>query len=131
MACILSPITKAHAFTAIAIVCVILGTYFTVNYARFRTLDGVPVRYYGMYIQNPGRMKITGGRQIHFENLPTGLASYFGFHGVECDHEFPWVHLSQRPRIIGSPAIDVVEQYSSVPMSMPALFLLAVLGLAL
>ena len=30
-----------------------LGVYFAVNYAKFRTLNGIPVQYYQLYVQNP------------------------------------------------------------------------------
>jgi hypothetical protein len=73
-------------------------------------------------------MVVTGGKQIHIENIPTGLASYFGMRGATFHTSFPWIYMSRTPSVLGHPAIDVVEQYSSVPISMPALGLLALLG---
>jgi hypothetical protein len=117
-----------HALIGAAAVCITLSTYFGVNYAKFRTFEGVPVQYYNLYIQTPSRMTVTGGKQIHFENIPTGLATYFGMRGLRFDREFPWVFLCRQATLLGSPAIDVVEQFSSFPVSMPALTLLAVMG---
>jgi hypothetical protein len=120
-----------HALIAAIAVSVTVATYFGVNYAKFRTLNGVPLQYYNFYKQIPVRMQITSGRQIHIENIPTTLATYFGLHGVSFDRNFPWVFPSRDPMIVGSPAIDVVEGFSTYPTSMPALTLLAVAGCAL
>ncbi|MDB5291570.1 MAG: hypothetical protein JWL69_2811 [Phycisphaerales bacterium] len=118
-----------HAALAGAIVFTTIACYFAINYAKFRTFDGVPVRLYTQYLKNPERMKITGGRQIHPENLGTGLSSYFGLRGVEVGPEFPWVYMTVSPPVFAGAAIDVVEPTSSIPISMPALFLLACAGL--
>lgn len=107
---------------------VIIGVYLAVNYGRFGTFDGVPVRYYRMYMTNPVRMKITGGRQFHVENFASSFASYFGGRGISFRSEFPWVYMVDRAQVIGSPALDVVEPYASVPWAMPGLFLLALAG---
>ena len=95
---------------------IILSTYVGVNYVKFRTFGGVPLQYYNLYAQKPGRMQVTAGRQIHLENVPTGLATYFGMRGFQFDEQFPWVALSYRPTYIGAPAIDVVEGFSSIPV---------------
>jgi hypothetical protein len=117
-----------HALLAGLMVISTIAFYFAINYAKFRTFDGVPVRLYAQYLKNPERMAITGGRQIHPENLRTGLASYFGLRAVEIGPEFPWVYMTVSPPVFAGAAIDVVEPTSSVPVSMPALFLLACAG---
>ncbi|HWE03717.1 MAG TPA: hypothetical protein VG326_15030 [Tepidisphaeraceae bacterium] len=118
-----------HAMLAAGIVIITIGGYFAINYAKFETFQGVPVRLYRMYTTNPRRMKITGGRQFHVENIPTGLASYFCGNALSFGPEFPWVYMVERARVLGSPALDVVEPYSGIPVSMPALFLLALAGI--
>lgn len=119
-----------HALITGVAVLITVSTYFGVNYAKFRTLNGVPLQYYNFYKQIPIRMQITGGKQIHVENIPTTLATYFGVHGVSFDRTFPWVFPAREASIVGSPAIDVVESFSTYPVSMPALLLLAVAGCA-
>ena len=119
-----------HALIAGIALLITVGTYFGVNYAKFRTLNGVPLQYYNFYKQIPIRMQVTGGRQIHPENIPTTLATYFGPHGVSFDRTFPWIFASREASIVGSPSIDVVEGFSSYPVSMPALLLLAMAGCA-
>ena len=71
-----------HALIAAATLCITLGTYFGLNYAKFRTFGGVPLQYYDFYTEFPLRMRLAGGKQIHLENIPTGLATYFGLHGT-------------------------------------------------
>jgi len=124
------PIAKPlpHALITILAVLLILGTYFSVNYARFRTFEAIPLQYYNFYQQIPDRMHRTGGKQIHLENIPTGLAAYFGPNGITFDRNFPWVRMPRETSRVGSPSIDVVESFSSVPVSMSALLLLAVAG---
>lgn len=121
---------RSHAFIAGAAVTIILISYFGVNYARFHTLDGVPLEYYDFYVQNPRYLEITGGRQLHLENVPTALASYLGFHGLWLGPKFPWLFPSREATFIGSPSIILVEGFSTFPVSMPALFALAFLGCA-
>jgi hypothetical protein len=126
------PIAKPlrHALIAIFAVLLTIGTSFGLNYAKFRTFNAIPVQYYNCYHEIPNRMQVTGGRQIHPENIPTAVASYFGPNGITFDRNFPWVRMPRETSRVGSPAIDVVESFSSVPVSMPALLLLAVAGCA-
>jgi hypothetical protein len=117
-----------HVAIAVTAICLTLGTYFGVNYAKFRTIEGVPLRYYNLYMQNPDRMQLTGAKQIHPENIPTNLATYFGLRGLRVAGTFPWFFLGNQPTIIGTPAIDVIEPFSSFPESMPAMTILALAG---
>jgi len=117
-----------HVLLACFAVLMTVGVYFGVNYGRFRAFDGVPVRFYAQYLAHPERMAATGGRQFHLENAPTALASYFGFGGLRFSSQFPWAFMVQRPIVLGSPNIDVVEPYSSAPLSMPAIVFLALGG---
>jgi hypothetical protein len=119
----------SHALIGLIAIFLTVGVYFGINYAKFHTFNGVPLQYYDFYKLIPIRMQLTGGRQIHFENIPTTVATYLGGSGgFAINTQFPWIFLTTRPVIIGSPAIDIVEGYSSYPASMPALCLLAVAG---
>jgi uncharacterized membrane protein YhaH (DUF805 family) len=71
---------------------------------------------------------MTGGKQIHLENVPTTVATYLGVHACWLDWRFPWIFPSRDATFIGSPVIVGVEGFSTLPVSMPALFLLALLG---
>jgi hypothetical protein len=119
-----------HALIALFSVIVSLGVYFGVNYAKFRTFDALPLRYYDFYHQFPIRMRLTGGKQIHLKNIPTGLVTYFGVHGFKLKQQFPWFYLEDEATFIGSPANDVIEPFSTIPVSMPALTLFGVIGAA-
>jgi hypothetical protein len=105
-----------------------IGVYVAVNYAKFQTFNGIPVQYYQLYMQNPERMRATGGRQLHVGNIPTTTANYFGLDGIRLAGEFPWLFLNDRARVIGSPSLDVVEPFSTIPFSMSALSVLGVIG---
>ncbi len=117
-----------HAAVAGAVVLVTLAVYFGVNYGKFRSLNSVPLQYYYYYKVMPERMQITGGRQIHPENIPSATASYFGLRGFSLEKSFPWFERTRHPAIIGKPAIDMVDGFSSFPISMPCLTMLALLG---
>ena len=119
-----------HALIAVIAVLLTVGSYFGVNYAKFRTFNGVPLRYYDFYRQFPLRMRVTGGKQIHLENIPTGVATYFGVHGFKVTSVFPWLYPEEEETVIGWPRNDMIEPFSSVPTSMPVLTLLAVIGMA-
>ena len=71
---------------------------------------------------------MSGGRQLHLENIPTTLVSYLGLHGLWLGPKFPWLFPSREATFIGSPAILNVEGFSTFPVSMPALLVLAMLG---
>jgi hypothetical protein len=119
-----------HALIAVISVIISLGVYFGVNYAKFRTFDALPLRYYDFYHQFPIRMRLTGAKQIHLKNIPTGLVTYFGVHGFKLKQQFPWFYLEDEATFIGSPANDVIEPFSTIPVSMPALMLFGVIGSA-
>ena len=118
----------SHAGIAALILMATLGVYLGVNFAKFGTLGSMPLRYYDLYAQAPSRMEITGAEQIHPENIPTTLVTYFGPRGLEFQDHFPWLGLAAKATKIGSPSIDVVEGFSSFPVSMPALTMLALAG---
>jgi hypothetical protein len=119
-----------HAVIAATAVAVTVAVYFGVNYAKFKTFDPLPLRYYDFYHEFPVRMRITAGKQIHLRNVPTAIATYFGTHGFRIKEAFPWFYLEEEQTVIGWPRNDVIEPFSTVPVSMPALSLLAVIGIA-
>jgi hypothetical protein len=125
---IATPQSGSHALIAGAAVVLILTSYFAVNYAKFHTLDGIPMKYYDCYLQNPHYLAVTGGHQLHLKNVPTTLVSYLGFRGLWIGPKFPWLFPSRDATFIGSPAIVLEEGFSTFPVSMPALFALGLLG---
>ena len=122
-----SPDARSHAIIASASVIIILVSYFGVNYAKFHTFDGVPLKYYDIFAQNAAFRQVSGGRPLHLENVPTTLVSYLGFHGLWLA-QFPWIYPSREATFVGSPAIIFVDGFSTFPVSMPALLVLAGLG---
>lgn len=117
-----------HALIAASAITLTVAVYLGVNYAKFRTFEALPLKYYDFYAQFPKRFEATRGKQIHLINVPTGIVTYFGVHGVRFKDKFPWCYPEEEATFIGSPANDVIEQFSTVPISMPALALLSVIG---
>ena len=75
-------------------------------------------------------MRITQGKQLHLRNVPSAIATYFGVHGFRIKESFPWFYPEEEETVIGWPRNDVIEPFSTVPVSMPALSLLAIIGIA-
>lgn len=119
-----------HAVIAGMAIAVTVAVYFGVGYAKFKTFEPMPMRYYDFYHEFPVRMRITAGKQIHLRNVPSAIATYFGVHGFRIKDAFPWFYLEEEQTVIGWPRNDVIEPFSTVPVSMPALSLLAVIGIA-
>jgi hypothetical protein len=122
------PIFLGDRAIALTFVAVTVTLYFTINYAKFHSFDGVPVRLYEQYIEDPSRMKITGGRQIHPENLRAGLYNYFTFSGLELHRGFPWFFMSWHPTVFPETHMDCIEDYCSIPAGEPGLAAMALIG---
>ncbi len=92
-----------HLLICLLAIGMTLGVCLGVNYAKFRTLDGMPLRLYSQFAKDPARLAASGGRAVHLKNIPTGLASFFGLDVLELGREFPWVYLSraQNRRVTG------------------------------
>lgn len=118
-----------HAMIAAMAVAVTVAVYFGVGFAKFKTFDPMPMRYYDFYHEFPVRMRITGGKQIYLRNVPSAIATYFGVHGFTIKDAFPWFYLEEEETVIGWPRNDVIQPFSTVPVSMPALSLFAVIGI--
>jgi hypothetical protein len=119
-----------HAVITGMAIALTVTVYVGVGYAKFKTFDPMPMRYYDFYHEFPVRMRITQGKQIHLRNVPSAIATYFGVHGFRIKDEFPWFYLEEEQTVIGWPRNDIIEPFSTVPVSMPALSLLAVIGIA-
>ena len=74
-----SPDARSHAIIASAAVIIILVSYFGVNYAKFHTFDGVPLKYYDIFAQNAAFRQVSGGRPLHLENVPNHSRELSGF----------------------------------------------------
>jgi hypothetical protein len=106
------------------------ATYVSVNHAKFGTwLTPNPYQYHVQY--DTARLARIEGRATHLSNIPFGLRAYFGPGRIGFRESFPWIGLTKRGPEPGSATkIDFIEGYSSIPAAMPALSLLAVLGIA-
>lgn len=116
-----------HALVAGSFVVITLASYLGINYLKFHSWNGVPLKYYFQYQQSPGRLALTGGSQFHLCNLATCFIAYFGRIGVCFRPEFPWIMCGHAVVYRGA-IIDVNGRCSSVPASMPALFVMSCIG---
>lgn len=123
-------ICMRHALLAFAWVVLTIGTFLGQSYAKFRTFNAMPGRYYAQYQQDPQRLQRTHGSVVRVGNVPTDALAYFGRPGVIANGDFPWLHLVPHARVLPGGVIDTNEWGSSIPGSMPALILLACVGVA-
>jgi len=118
-----------HAALAVSFAVVTVCAYFTMNYIKFHTWDGVPLRYYFQYQQMPERMLLTGGKQFHLANFRTGFVAYLGRIGVDFGPHFPWLFMRQQATVYPEARIDINDWSSGLPGSVPALLMMSCLGL--
>jgi hypothetical protein len=102
---------------------------FGISWLKFGVLNGYPLQDQVWYRTNHVS-GINGGHFFSLNYLPTGLSNYFGSVGVHFSSVFPFFTLPQYPAhgaahtvLFGS------EQMTSVPGSMPLLFILTLVGL--
>jgi hypothetical protein len=124
-------LNSRHALVAVGFAALTVGSYLAQNYAKFHTLEPIPIQYYTMYQRDPARLRLTGGQLTRLTNLPTDAFAYFGRPGVWFGRGFPWLHLPPKAPVFHGAVIDNNDWCSSVPGSMPALFLLACTGVAI
>ncbi len=101
---------------------------FAVSYSKFGVLNGYPLQDQVWY-RTHNVAWINHGHYFSLAYLPTGLSTYFGSVGVHFSRVFPFftlpqyaVHGAAHTILFGS------EQVTSVPGSMPLLFILSLIG---
>jgi hypothetical protein len=104
-------------------------SYNGLSYLKFKTIDGCPLRYNVQY--NATRLARIDGKQFHLSNISFGFDAYFGKRTIQTTRHFPYFApkgLDSRhyPRA----KLDMTEPMAGVPWAMPALSILALLGVA-
>jgi hypothetical protein len=122
------PHSGKHALIALAFGVVTIACSIGTNYLKFDTWKSVPLDLYYYYWIHPECLRITEGKQLHVENVPTTSVAYFGRIGVALRGDFPWITPGRSAHIFDDARIADNYWCSSVPASMPALFLLACCG---
>jgi hypothetical protein len=116
--------------TALALVPV--GALAAVNLVRFGTLFSVPFQQQVQSFVDPQRPAFfaANGGFFHLRFLPTTLWHYLQPVGLRPAGWFPFVEFPPPGRVFGGARFDLVDRTASVPATMPALALLALVGLA-
>jgi hypothetical protein len=109
-----------------------LGTYAAVNEARFGTAFSLPYDRHrvSMVVEHRREVLAANGGTIQGPQfLPTTALQYLRPDAIGFDGSFPWIDFPRRAPVVGDVLMDQIDVASSVPSSMPALALLALLGL--
>ncbi len=121
---------SGHACLAALAVAVAVGTYFGVNYAKFGTLDGMPLEEYVAY-RHFNLMYLYDniqGKPFHLCNLRAGLYNYFWPDKVRWAASFPWVYLTTEVTAFPEAKFGIEDSWASLSVSSGALLILSGLG---
>lgn len=123
---------RTTAAVAAAAIVAMLG-HVILNYAKFRTPLGLPMEtqvYTTLSPERQAMLAANGGQYFRAAFLPTNLWQYLRPDALRLDRLFPFVGLpANPPRVLGGLVYDEAFRSSSVPASMPLLFLLGLGGL--
>lgn len=122
-----------RALSILAVVAVTpLALQAATNHAKFKTLFSIPFESQLVSQIQPGRMAFlerTGGTLFGLEYAPTTVLHYVRPDAVGFQRQLPWVTFPGDPTVIGGVPFDLLDRSSSLPVSMPWLVALAVVGL--
>jgi len=107
------------------------GSQMTINFLKFgNPWDPMPLRFALQY--TPERRASIDDSILHIGNLPFIAREYLSPANIAFRPSFPWIMLDGAGGNFDATRykIDIVEPYASIPASMPALFVLALVGLA-
>ena len=95
------------------------------SYAKFRTIDGCPLRLNVQYTED--RLAKIDGQQFHAANIPYGFSSYLLHPNVEITRHFPWLYIGPavQRRDFPQAKIDFPDRALALPLGMTGLFVLA------
>ncbi|HEV7762628.1 MAG TPA: acyltransferase [Acidimicrobiales bacterium] len=102
------------------------------NYARFEKPFGVPVDRHVYTLEVDDRrdfLDANGGKFFGPQFLATNLLQYFRPDAFDIRPDLPWIDYPRSgPKVLGDVTYDGVSWSSSIPVTMPVLFALALLG---
>jgi hypothetical protein len=104
--------------------------YAYVNYAKFGSLLSVPWDRQ-VYAQSGWQKQVVdsnGGSFFSLKYLPSTALQYLRPDAIRFDELVPWVRFPGRPNVIGRAFFAGREPTSSIPASMPAMAVLAIVG---
>jgi hypothetical protein len=105
--------------------------YVAINEIKFGTLFSIPLNRQVATLTNAHQQAVlaaNGGSLFGLKFLPTNLLQFARPDALTLTRLFPWVFFPGKALVLGHLLYDLRDWTSSVPASMPVLFLLAVLG---
>jgi hypothetical protein len=108
-----------------------LALYVAINELKFDTPFSPPFNRQVYSLENAHRQAVlasNGGSLFGLKYLPSGLLQFVRPDALSVTRQFPWVFFPGKALVIGHPIYDSRDWTSSVPASMPILFLLALVG---
>jgi hypothetical protein len=108
-----------------------LATYCGVTYARFGSLFTLPWDTHKVSIVIEHRRNVLEANHGSIQGpqfLPTTTLHYVRPDALGIDGSFPWIDFPRPATVLGGVLMDKVDPSSSVPSSMPALSVLALVG---
>ncbi len=100
-----------------------------INILKFGSINGYPLQDQ-VFFRSQHLGEINGGHYFSLVYLPTGIKTYLASPGVHLSAVFPFVSLPLAPvQAVGHVALFGVEHVTSVPGSMPLLFILSIAGM--
>jgi hypothetical protein len=111
-----------------------LALYIAINEIKFGTLFSIPLNRQVLTSEDAHRRAVlaaNGGSLFGLKFLPTNLLQFVRPDALSVTRLFPWILFPGKALVLGHVLYTTRDWTSSIPASMPALFVLAVLGLVL
>jgi hypothetical protein len=105
-----------------------IAVYLSFNYMKFRTFEGVPLRYYVRYLENTDPKK-DPGRMVYTRNIKTTAKAYFTPNRILMRPHFPYLFMARVEIPPKRSKVLAVEPFSSITGSSPAISAFALVGL--
>jgi len=109
-----------------------LALYITINEIKFATPFSIPLSRQVLTFENAHRraaLAANGGSLFGLKFLPTNLLQFIRPDALTVTRVFPWIFFPGKALVLGNVLYSTRDWTSSIPASMPVLFLLALLGL--
>ena len=108
-----------------------IAVYAAINWIKFRTLFSIPFWGQGFTILDPKRqafLAANDGTLFGLKFAPTTFVQYLRPDALSFTRTYPFVDFPAKATPIGGVQFDLIDYSSSVPSSMPALTVLAIVG---
>jgi hypothetical protein len=105
--------------------------YVAINEIKFDTPFSIPLNHQVISIANVHRQAVlaaNGGSLFGLKFLPTNLLQFIRPDALTFTRLFPWIFFPGKAQVLGHLLYDTRDWTSSIPASMPVLFILGVVG---